>query len=56
MDKAKILRLCNEIEDMINALYFSRENSIYRDERNSIVEKLKKIGKELNGDETERTD
>ena len=46
-DAAKIAKLCNEIEDFVNELYYSRENSIYHDERNAIVNKLEEIRKEL---------
>ena len=51
-DAAKIAKLCNEIEDFVNELYYSRENSIYHDERNAIVNKLEEIRKELTVNDT----
>ena len=56
IDRAAILRLCNEIEDAVTSIdkMNPSENAWY--ELCFIRDKLKAIGKELTGNETERTD
>ena len=49
IDRAEILRLCNEIEDAVTRIYNSDEEIMYND-LISIRDKLQAIGKELTGD------
>ena len=55
VNRAEILRLCNEIEDIAQDIKARTMNDSYF-EAQCIIDKVQAIGKELNGDETERTD
>lgn len=49
-DLAKILRLCNEIEDMAAEIgRITMDDTVYAESR-MIFDKVKEIGKELTGD------
>lgn len=48
IDRAAILRLLDEADDIVNALYKQGANKDYKCK--SLREKLKEIGKELTGD------
>lgn len=48
INRAAILRLCNDIEDIVTRIYNSDEEIMYND-LISIRGKLKEIGKELTG-------
>ena len=50
IDCAAILRLCNEIEDIVNEIAACAETIDYSTYK-VIIEKLRKIGKELTGDD-----
>lgn len=47
MDKAKILRQCNEIERAVNELYVKRQDSITSDERIALINMLGVIVAEI---------
>ena len=47
MDKAKILRQCNEIERAVNELYVKQQDSITRDERIALINMLGVIVTEI---------
>lgn len=49
IDRASILRLCNEIEDIVNEIAACAETIDYSMHK-VITDKLKEIGKELTGD------
>ena len=54
VNKAEILRLCNEIEDVLEELCKIRELPLYY--YSEIMKRLKAIGKELNRDAESKTD
>lgn len=54
IDRAAILRLCNEIEDVFGELCEKHEFPIYY--YSEIMKRLKAIGKELTGDAGGKTD
>lgn len=55
VNRAEILRLCNDIEDAVTRIYNSDEEIMYND-LISIRDKLQAIGKELNGDAGSKID
>lgn len=50
IDRAKIMRLCNEIEDIISEISKLSENYLIYSDCKSILDRTKAIGKELTGD------
>ena len=50
IDRAAILRLCNEIEEIVTAIANWSENWQTVDDCRTVCDKLKEIGKELTGD------
>ena len=50
VNRAEILRLCNDIEDEVTDIAFNSTHYHIRDCCNAIREYLQAIGKELNGD------
>ena len=56
INRAVILRLCNEIEDVACDIGNQTMNDIVYAEAQMIFDKVKAIVKEMTGDETERTD
>ena len=55
VNRAAILRLCNEIEDIVNEIASCAEIIDYSTHK-VITDKLKEIGKELTGDAGSKTD
>ena len=50
IDRAAIMRLCNEIEEIVTAIANWSENWQTVDDCRTVCDKLKEIGKELTGD------
>lgn len=50
IDSAEILRLCNEIEDIVSEISKLSENYLIYSDCKSILDRTKAIGKELTGD------
>lgn len=50
IDRAEILRLCNEIEDIACDISNQTMNDVVYAEARMIFDKVKEIGKELTGD------
>lgn len=53
IDRDEILRLCNEIEEIVTAIANWSENWQTVDDCRTVCDKLKEIGKELTEDETD---
>lgn len=51
IDRAEILRLCNEIEDIVSEISKLSENYLIYSDCKSILDRTKAIGKELTGNE-----
>lgn len=56
IDRAAILRLCNEIEDEVTDIAFNSTHYHIRDCCEAIRKYLKEIGKELTGNDDRRSD
>lgn len=56
IDRAAILRLCNEIEDIVSEISKLSENYLIYSDCKSILDRTKAIGKELTGDAGSKTD
>ena len=56
VNRAEILRLCNEIEEIVTAIANWSNNWQTVDDCRTVCDKLKAIGKELTGDDGSKTD